>query len=491
MKISITSLVSLTLLLSAAALTGCGGSGSSTASVQHEWAWVGGSQNLNAAGSYGMQNAAAATNSPGARSGSAFWTDAQGNFWLFGGIGYDANKTLGGLNDLWKYSGGQWTWVTGSNTSPGPATPSPTADIYGNVGAQGIYGAMGVAAAANTPGARSGTQRWIDAQGNLWLFGGYGTDAVGNWTLLNDLWKFSPSSGQWTWMGGPSTAPATPKGVYGTMGVAAAANMPGPRGGAACWTDAQGNLWLFGGLGYDVSGTNSYLNDLWKYSGGQWTWMGGSMSTNAAANYGQQGTASASATPGARAGMLFWRDSKGNLWLYGGGSYANSAQTQFNNWADLWMFSPSSGQWMWLGGSSQPNQTANFGQMGVTAAGNTPGSREDSATWIDASGNLWLFGGIVSASGGDSLTMYPDLWEYSSGQWTWVGGSNSLNTVAYGKQGIAEATNLPPIRAYAATWIDGSGHLILLGGQVPGASAGPDLLPLPNTALNDLWEYTP
>jgi RNA-directed DNA polymerase len=34
------------------------------------------------------------------------------------------------------------------------------------------------------------------------LFGGQGYDSAGNSGLLNDLWKFSPGSGLWTWMSG-------------------------------------------------------------------------------------------------------------------------------------------------------------------------------------------------------------------------------------------------------------------------------------------------
>lgn len=495
-KITVAYPVFVTLLLSAAMLVGCGGAGSSsTASAQHEWAWMGGSQSLNSRGSYGTKGMTAETNTPSARSNSAYWTDAAGNLWLFGGIGYDANGTLGGLNDLWRYSNRQWAWISGSKTSPGPAVPGGAvySSIYGNIGAVGVYGTLGTAAVGNTPGARSGAQFWTDAEGNLWLWGGFGTDAVGNWTYLNDLWKFSPSVGEWTWMGGSSTAPTAPKGVYGAMGAAATTNMPGPRGSSATWTDGQGNLWLYGGFGYDLDGTNGYLGDLWRYSptGGEWTWMGGSQTANNIAVYGQRGAASASETPGARDAMLFWQDGKGDLWLYGGFSYANSAETQFNQWADLWMFSTASGQWTWESGSSQPNQAANFGQMGVAATNNSPGSRQSAATWIDASGNLWLYGGIVNGSSADILTMYPDLWKYSGGQWTWMGGGASLNLVEYGMLGVAAATNLPPIRSLAAAWTDGSGHFLLFGGDVPGASAGPDLLPLPNTALNDLWEYTP
>jgi len=31
------------------------------------------------------------------------------------------------------------------------------------------------------------------------------------------------------------------------------------------WSDASGNLWLFGGEGFDSTGTEGTLNDLWEY----------------------------------------------------------------------------------------------------------------------------------------------------------------------------------------------------------------------------------
>ena len=55
------------------------------------------------------------------------------------------------------------------------------------------------------------------------------------------------------------------KGVYGTSGVPASGNIPGGRYTASTWTDSGGNLWLFGGWGYDAAGSVGYLNDLWKY----------------------------------------------------------------------------------------------------------------------------------------------------------------------------------------------------------------------------------
>jgi len=42
------------------------------------------------------------------------------------------------------------------------------------------------------------------------------------------------------------------------------------------WMDANGSVWLFGGQGYDSTGNQGELNDLWEYSpsSGKWTWVG-------------------------------------------------------------------------------------------------------------------------------------------------------------------------------------------------------------------------
>jgi hypothetical protein len=91
-----------------------------------------------------------------------------------------------------------------------------------------------------------------------------------------------------------------------------AGNAPGPRVSAAGWVDAAGDLWLFGGS-FGLSGPFSAMNDLWKYSAGQWTWMAGSNRTDQSGIYGTQGTAAASNTPGARAEAITWTDATGNL----------------------------------------------------------------------------------------------------------------------------------------------------------------------------------
>jgi len=214
------------------------------------WTWQGGSTTISARGVYGTKGVAAATNYPGARAGGGY-KDTSGNVWLFGGTGYDSTGTLGSLNDLWEYSPSSqlWTWVGGSNT----------------VNAKGVYGTQGVAAATNMPGARHYTTTWTDAAGNFWMFGGVGFDSTGALNVLNDLWKYSPSSNQWIWVGGSNTVNAP--GVYGTQGVAATTNVPGARDSLWVWNDGS-NVWLFGGEGLNTTGADPNApvwNDLWKY----------------------------------------------------------------------------------------------------------------------------------------------------------------------------------------------------------------------------------
>ena len=69
-----------------------------------QWTWIAGLKDSGPAiTTYGTLRVPAAGNYPGARYGAISWTDASGNFWLFGGNAFDTNGQLGLLNDLWKY----------------------------------------------------------------------------------------------------------------------------------------------------------------------------------------------------------------------------------------------------------------------------------------------------------------------------------------------------------------------------------------------------
>ena len=70
------------------------------------------------------------------------------------------------------------------------------------------------------------------------------------------MWKYS--NGNWTWVGGNNIIDAS--GVYGTQGIPISSNVPGARVSSVIWTDSSGNLWLFGGYGYDSNGNEGNLN---------------------------------------------------------------------------------------------------------------------------------------------------------------------------------------------------------------------------------------
>jgi len=381
-----------------------GGSGMDTGTVGDvtvacgfgQWSWQAGLNTVNASGIYGTQAAASATNVPGARQAASSWTDSSGNLWLFGGIGYDSTGAAGNLNDLWQYSPStkEWTWINGANAD----------------NAAGIYGTQGTASATNVPGARYSASSWIDSSGNLWLFGGVGCDSTGSVGKLDDLWRYVPSTGQWTWISGGKAHNIA--GVYGTQATASASNVPGARYAANSWIDSSGNLWLFGGYGYDSTSSVGKLNDLWRYtpSSGQWTWIGGEDVVNVGGVYGSLGIVAAANAPGARQAASSWIDSSGNFWLFGGVGYDSTGAV--GNLNDLWEYSPSTNEWTWLSGANLANATGVYGTKGAASVGNVLGARDTISSWIDSSGNLWLFGGYGYDANGD-LGYLNDLWQYN------------------------------------------------------------------------------
>ncbi len=360
-----------------------------------EWTWVSGSDTPDQWGTYGTKGTATVDNVPGGRYAAVSWIDGTGNLWLFGGTGFDASGNDDALNDLWKFDPvtRNWTWVSGSDT----------------VGQMGTYGDKGVAAPTNVPGARDQAVSGIDANGIFWLFGGFGYDSSTFGGHLNDLWKFDPTSGNWTWVNGAKTGDQ--RGNYGTKGTADSANVPGGRDGAFFWIDSSGTLWLFGGYGLDSSpiGTPGPLNDLWKFDGTNWTWVSGGNLISQYGSYGSRGFSSASNVPGSRNGGVSWIDGNGSLWLFGGYGYASRPSGGALN--DLWKFNPVSGEWIWVSGASSGNQSG---------SGTVPGSRMYTpASWIDANGNLWLFGGYGFDSAG-TLGCLNDLWRAAvTTHWVW------------------------------------------------------------------------
>jgi hypothetical protein len=348
-------------------------------------------------------------NIPGGRYGAVSWTDGSGNFWLFGGQGFDSTGAFGFLNDLWEFNPAAktWTWISGSKAVNQP----------------GVYGTIGVPASGFMPGNRFEANSWIDGSGNLWLFGGWGSSGD-----LNDLWFYNPSTEQWTWMNGSNQAGQN--GVYGTIGAPAPGNTPNSRSGAVSWTDANGNFWLMGGEGYSSTSqatTESVsrahpldfmiwsspaltYGDLWEFdvTAQEWILISLQAENGVAGTLGVPSTANGpteeadGAVVGAT-GAIAYTDKNGDAWIL-------SPTNLYLNFCNALMdFNPSTLEWAWMGGSC--SYLGVYGAKGVPAAGNIPGGRENSVGWTDRQGNLWLFGGSGSDSAGNTGDLN-DLWMY-------------------------------------------------------------------------------
>jgi hypothetical protein len=412
------------------------------------WTWMSGSSGLNQYGVYGSIGLESPTNMPGARTEAVSWKDASGQLWLYGGSGY-AESTVGGLGDLWKYSiaSGNWTWMHGSKN----ANPS-------------MVGSIGVSDPANTPGSRGHANGWTDGSNNLWLFGGICSGA------RNDLWKYDIGTGIWTWIKGSSTG-----GNYGTKGVPDASNLPPSNYGGVSWSGSGGVMWLYPGRTYG-SGSSAFPPNLWKYniSTNTWTWMSGTGSPSDGV-YGSLGITDPANRPGWRNYASSWKGANNSLWLFGG--TGNDGLH-----SDLWKYDIATGAWAWMKGPHTAYSTGVYGTKGSEAETNAPGCRYMSASFTDAGGNFWLFGGNGYAA--SSSGYLNDLWKYNpvTDKWTWMSGSNLPGQSGnYGTQGLESETNIPGARIGAVTWTDPSGYLWLFGGYGRAASS--------YGCLNDLWKF--
>lgn len=249
------------------------------------------------------------------------------------------------------------------------------------------------------------------------------TMSQNGFALFNDLWLYEPASGEWTWIGGSNmpTDDGTNSGTYGTQGTAAPGNLPPTRDGAATWTDASGNFWLFGGS-FAVSGMGTaLLNDLWKFNPTThfWAWMSGSnqpgtdagLSTpQGGGTYGSEGSPAQANVPGQRTSSGAWIDNSGKLWLFGGVTPGNNPDVCCSVSNDLWSYDPASGEWTWVSGAmvNGSSAAASYGTQGMPGVGNVPGGRFAAASFIDSDGNLWLFAGSAWREGA-----YDDLWMFT------------------------------------------------------------------------------
>jgi hypothetical protein len=64
-----------------------------------------------------------------------------------------------------------------------------------------------------------------------------------------------------------------------------------------------------------------------------------------------------------------------------------------------------------VSGNNTINKSSVYGTKGTASTSNMPGSRDSSASWIDSSGNLWLFAGEGFDAAGN-FVLFNDLWKF-------------------------------------------------------------------------------
>jgi hypothetical protein len=194
------------------------------------------------------------------------------------------------------------------------------------------------------------------------------------------------------------------------------------------------------------------LNDLWTYksSTSEWTWLSGS---STAYDFGVYDSSS-NAMPSARSHCVLWYSrARNSILLYGGMLF-------FSFFSDLWEYDIQNNVWTWLKGDM--DGTGYYGEMNVPSPLNNPPGRMIAVVWSDhETDSHYLFGG---ATGLDSLG---DLWRYSDGNWTWIGGTTELNYLGnYIDYGVVNSSSLPHSRSGAAACVDGHNNVYLFGGTM-------------------------
>lgn len=118
---------------------------------------ISGTTDANATGEYGKIETPHARNSPGSRIAAASWMDSKSNMYVFGGYGF-GESGVGILNDLWRFDGERWAWISG------PKNPNTIVSSF--------------------PNPRKSSTSWSSSS-SLFLYGGVGSGG----DAIDDFWE--------------------------------------------------------------------------------------------------------------------------------------------------------------------------------------------------------------------------------------------------------------------------------------------------------------
>jgi hypothetical protein len=267
------------------------------------------------------------------------------------------------------------------------------------------------------PRSRWGAQSWLGADGNLYFQGG--SFAL---FILNDLWRYTRHTRQWTLLYGSNTVNSTLNPVWGTRRVGNSSTNPGSRFVGCAIVDAQGIAWVIGGAS-NPTGSNQ-LGDVWSWNSKIWTWQAGSAGFDVlpvySQGYGVPVTA-ASAVMGGRYGHAC-QFVQGSIVLFGGnvqGAVKNDVCVahQFCSLLRLccpsadevyglivvlshssWLYSVANDTMTWMHGSTLSGPAAASAAVlpsvrGVPTATAMPIPRQHMASGKDSQDRLWIVAG--------------------------------------------------------------------------------------------------
>jgi gliding motility-associated-like protein len=319
---------------------------------------------------------------------------------------------------------GEWTWMHGSNNS-----------------ATAVTGVQGIPSDDVKPMAVYEGRSWVDLNGNFWLYSGLANTS--DFVTSNYLWRYIPSTNQWTWMKGNQTATIISS-TLGTQGIAAPENSPSgcDLGNSAAWVDLNGDLWLLN--------ADSFLGMcvMWKYeiATNNWIWMGGGVPFN----YGTQGVSSSLNNPEMfYESPISWVQDDGSLWFLDG-----------YNGGVMWKYDTNSNEWTWMSGVEDTGFGSPLvvGDLGEFNSSNQPGTTWVYPSWKSDDNKFYIFGPQANFNLGGEIRSSMWCFDPAINQWAWVGGIQTATLSNFDGYCSFSPTNVPATGwEYTCSWKDDCG----------------------------------
>jgi N-acetylneuraminic acid mutarotase len=492
---------------------------------------------------YGTQGSEAISNTPGGRANGVAWTDANNNQWLVGGIGADADGNVGSLNDLWTLDSnhGAWVWMGGSKSANSTGTygtlgtGSPDNEPPGRENALGWSGAFGdLAIYGGEFNTGASTRGYLD---DLWLFtaeippvspasatlsansisvssyvgsynaqGGVTITDEGNGSLyVGSIGITGPGAAAWALQANYPCPP--PLSISHSCNIGVTFTPPEAKTYSAVLsindnaTNSPQTVQLTGkGVAIPVYPTTTTLTaSAAKITYGSSLVLTANVSNAAGVSNPNGRYGSVTFYDGSElAGSSYMSEGQAVTWStdaltpgehtftanYPGDTFDDPSKSNAVTVTVSLPTSEPSYNWIWLGGPGTPSNgiLPEFPGLVYESTSYEPGDRASALTWMDDSGNFYLFGGIGYAESGVA-GLLSDTWTFTPSRGTWYcicdPGTTYFTPNEPGRYGI----NINPGSRYgAAHWTDNLGKVWMFGGfgyDSTGAAG----------YLNDLWTF--